>query len=102
MAFLSVSEFQSITHANPSGFHAIPAPMSPAVVEQSVAIGGTTTTSAAFSNTTRFIQVNTDTVCVLAFNGGLPTQGIHRLGQNETRYYGVNAGGTISVMTSNT
>lgn len=102
MAFLSVSEFQGITFVNPSGFHQIPAPMSPAVNEQALGITGTTTTSNPFSATTRFIQVNTDTVCVLAFNGALPTQGFHRLGQNETRYYGVNNGGTISVMQSNT
>ena len=76
------------------------------VAEQSFAI----TTSSAMSSTagwnanTRFVMVSTDTACFLKFGGTTATitatTSAHRMAANETRFYGVNAGGVLAVVTA--
>lgn len=77
------------------------APSMPPIAEQHLTIN-TTVASAAFNAATRFIMVNADAACSLAFSadGTDPTAVVtaHRMGANETRFYGVNPGGKIAVV----
>ena len=69
-----------------------------ALREQSFAISVTSamSTNSGWTTGTRFIQVNTDTACFLKFGGSTATItatiSAHRMGANETRFYGVNEG----------
>ena len=77
-----------------------------ALREQSFAISVTSamSTTSGWLSTTRFIQVNTDTACFLAFGGTTATitatTSYHRMGANETRFYGVNPGGVLAAVTA--
>lgn len=79
----------------------IPAPYMPPIAEQTVAISGASTQSAAFNTNTRFILVNCDATCSLAF-GPNPSAVLtaHRMPANETRFYGVNPGDKIAVISN--
>ena len=74
--------------------------------EQSFAISVTSamSTNTGWLSTTRFIMVNTDTTCFLAFGGTTATitatTSAHRVAANETRFYGVNHGGVLAVVTA--
>lgn len=77
------------------------------VIEQSLSITSNSVSSAAFGTKTHFIRVNCDTPCCIAGSPALgvaPTAvvGFHRLGANETAYYGVNPGDYIAVIASPT
>jgi hypothetical protein len=74
-------------------------PSMPPVTEQSVPIGGTSAAYNPFNTSTRFIIVNADTPCSLAF-GPTPVAvaTAHRVSLNETRSYGVMPGQTIAVI----
>lgn len=47
-------------------------PQEPSVVEQTVAIGGSSAQSAAFANNTRLVRIHADAICSLTF-GTNPT-----------------------------
>ncbi len=74
--------------------------------EQSFAISVTSamSTTSGWLSATRFIMVNTDTACFLKFGGTTATitatVSAHRMAANETRFYGVNEGGVIAVVTA--
>ena len=76
------------------------------VAEQSFAISVTSSMSstAGWNASTRFIMVNTDTACFLKFGGTTAsltaTTSAHRMAANETRFYGVNPGGVVAVVTA--
>src|SRR5437868_3349 len=71
------------------------------VTEQTVAIGGSSAASAAFGSRTRFIIVHTDAICSIAFGvSPVAAASAHRLAANETRFYGVNPGDAIAVITN--
>lgn len=98
MATLYITE---LTHLGYDGFSApVMAPdVKTLVTEQFVTITGSSNLSAAFSTTTRFIMVNTDVACCLAFGlnpTALNTQ--HRMGANETRFYTVPSGYKLAVV----
>jgi len=81
------------------------APQMPPLAEQTVNIGGSTTPSAAFGGHTRFVQVHTDAICSIAFSptpGATPvaTTSNQRLAANETRFYAVNPGDKLAVITN--
>jgi hypothetical protein len=74
----------------------------PPLAEQQVAIGGGSLQSVAFSGTTRFIRVDTDTTCRIAW-GKNPTASAAnttRLVAGQTEYFGVNAGDKLAVIQS--
>lgn len=77
-----------------------------ALREQSFAISVTSSmsTTSGWTANTRFVMVNTDTACFLAFGGTTAsitaTTSAHRLGANETRFYGVNPGGVLAAVTA--
>lgn len=94
-----VSEIAFDAQGNP-----IMAPDMPGLAEQSIAIGGVSVPSAAFSTATRYILLHTDVNCCLGFATApaVPTAlvGYHRMAQNETRFYGVNPGDKVAVISS--
>ena len=101
MATLSITEFSSIPLATvPAGgsFFSLPAPLLPVITEQHVAIGGSSAASAAFDPTTRFVMINTDQPCSVAWGTApVAVATAQRLGANETRFYGVPPGGGFKV-----
>lgn len=103
MAKLYITELSAATMAglngSPTLSYPIPAPKVPPVAEQNLAIGGTSVPSAAFNAATRFIMVNCDTACCLAW-GAAPTavNTAQRMSANETRFYGVTAGQKLAVI----
>ncbi len=77
-------------------------PFAPGVAEQLVTFSGSSTASLTFSETTSFVMVNTDTTCSLAWSvtSDDPTAvtSSQRVSANETRFYGVRAGGKLAVI----
>lgn len=99
MATLYISEFKGMAISELG--HQVSAPMSPPVTEQKVAIAGVSAQSSALSSNTRYVMVHTDAICSLAF-GSDPTAvtTAHRMGANETRFYGVVPGSKIAVISN--
>jgi hypothetical protein len=99
MAVLYITECDSL--ALESYGRPIAAPRMAPIAEQHVAIGGSSAQSATFNPKTRFIMVHTDAICSIAW-GVNPTAvaTAQRLAANETRYYGVNPGEKIAVITN--
>lgn len=73
----------------------------PSVANQTVAITGTSTQSAAFSSTTGIIRVTTDTACVIEIGGTNPTAvtASAYLPAGAVEYFIVAAGAKIAVKT---
>jgi hypothetical protein len=74
----------------------------PAAVKQAaITITGSSTQSAAFGGTTRFIQFHTDAICSIDV-GPNPTAdpAYDRMAANETRYIGVEPGHKLAVITN--
>jgi hypothetical protein len=78
---------------------AMPIAQEPALVEQAVAIDVTANESYPFSPSATFICVHADDNCCLAFRGAA-VAGVKRMAANETRYFGVAGGMTLSVIAS--
>jgi hypothetical protein len=95
MATLYVTEYAGI-----GGDH-IQIPLEPAIAQQTVAIGGSSTPSAAFNPATRLVRLNTDATCSVAF-GTAPTAvaTAQRLPVNSTEYFAVYAGYKVAVITN--
>ena len=98
MAFLYVTEYAVVSATLENG-QLIQAPLSPPLADYRIAIGGASLSSPAFQKGTRFIMVHADAVCSLAFDANAVTTA-HRLGQNETRFYGVTPTHTVSVISN--
>lgn len=101
MARLYITEFAEMPQLNSAGV--IPqCPVAPGIAEQSVAIGGGSVASAAFNQGTKFVMLNSDAVCSLAWSSdGTPATAVataQRMSANETRFYGVHPGGKVSVI----
>ena len=99
MARLFITE---VTHLafDPHG-NGVMSPQMPALGEQFIDFGGASLASAPFGNTTRYVMLNTDASCCLAWGKApvaVPTA--QRLGPNETRFYGVNPGDSVAVIAS--
>lgn len=73
----------------------------PAIATQTVAIGGTSTQSAAFNARTKFIRVHCDAICSVSF-GTSPTAttSTPRLAANQTEFFGVVPGHKVAVITN--
>lgn len=96
MASLYITEYANLAQSGsvnaPMQFP-LAAPASPSIADQKLAIGVTSVQSAAFNKSTSFIMVNCDTACSIAISAD-PTAAAtaHRMGANETRFYGVPVG----------
>ena len=75
--------------------------LQPALVDQVVAIGGSSTNSAAFNANTNFVRLHTDAICSIQI-GLAPTATTTnaRLAANETEYYGVRPGDKVAVISN--
>lgn len=102
MAVLFVTEFSHV-HTDHGG-----APVGDVAsiqASQTAAIGGSSTPVAnAFQPNTRFVRLNTDAVCSVAFGAGTPTATATsmRLAANQTEYFKVpeNQGWKVAVITN--
>jgi hypothetical protein len=78
----------------------VAAPRVPPLNEQTINLTGSSTPSAPWGPNTRYVMLNTDTACYLAW--GPPTPVVpgpqQRMGANETRFYGVIAGQMLAAM----
>lgn len=98
MTTLSITEYARLARSADGPF--VLTGQEPAVAEQEISIGGSSTPSQPFSPRTNFIMVHAAAVCALAF-GDNPsaTATRHRLGAGETRFYGVSPGQRLAVIT---
>ena len=106
MAILTISEFEKVNMTVIDG-NVVMAPQLPAIAEQNIAIGGGSIPSAPYDKRTRFIRVNCDVACCIAgSNPGDPDPvavvNFHRMGPNESAFYGVLPAGKIAVIASPT
>jgi vacuolar-type H+-ATPase subunit B/Vma2 len=73
----------------------------PAYAEQVVAIGGSSTQSAAFGSNTQMIRVHTDAICSISIaSNPTATANTPRLAANTTEYFKVEPGHKIAVITN--
>ena len=93
---LFLTEYSSL--ASTIGSQGLAAPMEPAVADQSVSVGGSSTQSAAFNAQTAFVMVHAQEACCVQW-GTNPTavNTKQRMGAGETRFYGVPAGKSYKV-----
>ena len=98
MATLYISEHPELrpTHA------VAPFVEMPPLQFHTIAIGASSTQSAAFDTRTRLVTVHADAACSIAFGiNPTATASDMRLAANETRHYRVNHGDKIAVITNN-
>lgn len=98
MAVLYVTEFAMLPQM--SGGQPQIAPR-PGLGTQTVAIGGTSTQSTAFSAQTRYIRVHTDAICSTSINSNpTATTSSERLAADNTEYFAVQPGDKIAVISN--
>lgn len=96
MANLYISEYAVLASAQ-SG-HA-QAAAEPALAVQKVDFSGGAASSEAFNTQTKFIRLHTDAICSIRF-GGTATTSYPRMAADGTEYFGVQPGGTVSVISN--
>lgn len=91
MAVLYVTEFEN--QGIDANSRVMPIPSEPPVANQTVAIGATSTASAAFNAATAFVRIHADAICSIAF-GTSPTATTttRRMAANTTEYFKVPLG----------
>lgn len=104
MAWLYVTEIEKVNTTLIDGQVAM-SPQMPPVADYRIAIGAGSLASPAFQKRTRFVMTHADAPCSLAWaDPGQPdpvaVATAHRLGQNETRFYGVLPLGKLAVITN--
>lgn len=103
MATLYVTEFKAIEPVTKAwGAQAfVQAAEQPAVAEQTVAIGGSSTASSAFNASTTFVRLHTDSICSIEF-GPTPTASATtaRMAADQTEYFGVTPGTKVAVISN--
>lgn len=77
--------------------------ITPALATQTVAVGVSSTQSAAFNASTSLIRVHTDVACSVQIGGTNPTatSSSMRMAANQTEYFFVKAGDKLAVITNN-
>jgi hypothetical protein len=104
MATLYIAEYRQLASV-PSATNYAPqpvqAPQEPPLVEQTIAIAGSSTASAPFNGFTAMIRVNCDAICSVAI-GVNPTATTtnKRLAANQTEFFGVAPGQQIAVISN--
>jgi hypothetical protein len=104
MATLYIREYAGIammTNVSSVGpaILAAQAPSEPGIIDQTVPISGSATSSSAFNTNTNMVRIHTDAICSIVF-GATPsaTTSSARLAANQTEYFRVNAGQKVSVI----
>ena len=98
MATLYIAEFGTLPQM--SGGVPMIAPR-PALTTQTVAIGGTSTQSAAFSAQTRYIRLHCDAICSTSVGSNpTATAANERMSADSTEYFAVQPGDKIAVITN--
>lgn len=101
MSTLYITEFQYLPQLNSADI-IVQAPFAPGTAEQRITLGGSSTSSAAFNANTNFVMLHSDDICSLAWSvdSTTPTAVItaQRMAANETRFYGVRAGGKVAAI----
>lgn len=98
MAVLYITEYDRIAF---DGRSAVQAPQEPALTVQTVAIGGSSTQSAAFNSATRYIEIHTDAVCsYLIGSNPTATASKTRMAANTSKFVGVVPGQKLAVITN--
>lgn len=95
---LDISEYDAL--AVDINGHVIAAGVEPPIAEQTpVAIGASSTQSAAFNDRTRFVRLHCDAPCRVAF-GVNPTAGANskRMAAGQTEFFGVRPGQKVAVI----
>lgn len=106
MATLYITEFQALGQAGlPSWGYGPNAPtqaaQQPPIAEQTVAISGSSSTSAAFNAATVLVRLHTDAICSIEF-GNAPAAGTTdaRMAAGQTEYFGVTPGMKVAVISN--
>jgi hypothetical protein len=96
MAVLYITEFNAI---GGSGNFPVAGAYQPPVAEQTVAVSGSSTQSAAFNVNTLFVRLHTDAICSIEF-GASPTASLTtaRMAANQTEYFNVVPGQKVAVI----
>ena len=99
MALLDISEYKDLARDQNTGW--VQCGVEPALASQQVAIGDTSTQSAAFGGVTRFVRLHCDVACRIAF-GDSPTAAgtTMRMAAGQTEYFGVRPGHKVAVITT--
>lgn len=99
MATLYITEFSQIARQDINGV-AVQAAQTPPYTEQTVTIGSTTQ-SAAFQASTRFVRLQPDGICSIAWGlNPVATTANARMTAGQTEYYGVIPGQKVAVITN--
>jgi len=100
MATLYIAEFASVGGTSNFG---VAGGFTPPITEQTVAIGGGSTPSAAFNANTAFVRLHADAICSLAW-GTSPTATTSkmRMAAGQTEYFAVPQTGYKVAVISNT
>jgi hypothetical protein len=95
MAVLYISEYSGYLQGG------VQVPVEPAIATQTVAIGGSSTQSAAFNANTRLVRLETDAICSISF-GQSPTVTTSnaRMAANSEDYFEVQPGHKVAVITN--
>ena len=89
MATLYITEYNRMT-LDVSGA-VVPIGMEPAITTQTVAISGVSAQSALLNSATRFVRIETDTICHLLWAANPTATTSHtRLAASQTEYFGTN------------
>lgn len=105
MAWLYVTEIERVNQTLVDG-QIVMSPQMPPVADYRIAIGAGSVPSPAFQKATRFVMTHADAPCSLAWADPpvlvdpVAVATAHRLGQNETRFYGVLPLGKLAVITN--
>ncbi len=88
MATLYIAEYQQLTPAPPGAQGQFQ--MEPPIAQQTVAIGASSTQSAAFNPLTRFVRLHTDAICSVNFGTNQTAAATNaRMAANTTELHGV-------------
>ena len=90
MAVLYISEYEDAAEIGPDK---MPMASEPEKTTQTVAIGGSSTQSAAFGATTVYVRLHADVICSVKFGTNpTATATTKRMAANQTEYFGVQPG----------
>lgn len=94
-------------HTQPSAYQGglLPVVRMPPLATQTVAIGGSTTASAAFNAKTKMVAIHTDAICSIEFSATpgaatAATTSSKRMAANTTEYFEVAPGDKVSCITN--
>lgn len=92
MSVLYITEYTSILSDR------IQIPLEPELKSQTVAISASHAESAAFTDTTRFVRIETDVICSIVFGANpVATTSNRRLAADSVEYYAVPQGQAFKV-----